>query len=116
LSESASALKRTEFATTAGWVRSLRAVAAEPVKNQILAGAAIKEAGSTAGQQLHRPLGQQAGLDDLPNDGDGEVGGLAGRLHDRRHACEEGRGKLLEEPQTGKLKALICTATPRRGV
>jgi hypothetical protein len=31
LSESASALKRSEFAATAGWVRSLRAVAAEPV-------------------------------------------------------------------------------------
>jgi hypothetical protein len=32
LSESASALNRTEFATTAGVLRSLRAVAAEPVK------------------------------------------------------------------------------------
>ena len=65
LSESASALKRTEFATTAGWVRSLRAVAAEPVKKtRSWPAEAVEEAGSTAGQQLHRPLGQQARLDD----------------------------------------------------
>ena len=46
----------------------------------------------------------------------GEVRRLAGRLDDARQTGQERRRELLSIPHTGKLKALIWTATPGREV
>ncbi len=56
----------------------------------------VEQPRRAAGEQLERALGEDAGLDDPTYDELGEVGRLAGRLDDRGHPGEEGRGELLE--------------------
>ena len=75
-SESASAVNRTDLATTCGCVRSRCAVEAEPVNaDQVLLGEVVEQVADAAADQLQRALGQQPGLDDQLDHPLGEVGG-----------------------------------------
>ena len=57
---SASMVKRTEFSTIAGWLRSFRPVSAEPVKvTTSWAVDMVEQIADGAGDQLQRALGQQ---------------------------------------------------------
>jgi hypothetical protein len=55
-------------------------------------------------------------LDDPRTISLGQIGGLAGRLDDRGHPARSVGASFSSIPQQGKLKALICTATPCSGV
>ena len=98
-SESASALNRTASRTTAGWLRSRLAVAAEPVKPMLSCPVRWSNRSPTPPQSsCTDPGGSSARLDHVPEGQLGHVGGLAGRLDDRRDAGEHGRGQLLQHP------------------
>ena len=57
-SESASALNRTALPTIAGWVRSRRAVDAEPVNaDDVLLGEVVEQIAGVAADHLHGPSG-----------------------------------------------------------
>ena len=62
----------------------------------VLPGHVVEQVAGRAGDQLDRALGQDARLDDAADDEFGQVGGLAGRLHDRGDAGDEGRRDLLK--------------------
>src|SRR5512133_3581005 len=64
----------------------------------VLAGEVVEQVADAAAQQLDRPRGQRPRLDQVPEGQLGHVGGLAGRLDDRRDAGEHGRGQLLQHP------------------
>ena len=117
LSESASALNRTELATTAGVLRSLRAVAAEPVKKTrswppsesstpaaLPASSCTDPSGSSPDSTIFRTTASVR-----------YAVWLAGFTIVGTPARNAG-ASFSRNPHTGKLKALICTATPRSGV
>ncbi|GAA3353829.1 hypothetical protein GCM10020366_08480 [Saccharopolyspora gregorii] len=116
-SESASALNRTEFRTIAGWARSCCAVAAEPV-NDTRSCAVTWSSRSPAlpATNCSEPSGR------MPDSTISSTSRavryavwLAGLTRLGTPARNAG-ANFSSGPQTGKLKALICTATPRSGV
>lgn len=76
----------------------------------------VEEIGHAAGDELQRARGEQTGLDHHAHHRLGEIPGRGRRLHQGGDPGEECGSELLQRPQTGKLKALICTATPRSRV
>ena len=97
LIESVSLEKITPPVCTEACERSRSAVDAEPVKATTSPRRRCVEQGRHASRhQLERALGQQPGLDQDAHHGFGEVSGWGGRLHESRHAGDEGRRELLE--------------------
>ncbi len=66
--------------------------------DHVLPGQMVEQVADAADDQLHRARRQQAAVDHHPERGFAQIGGRAGRLDDRRHAREQGRGELLEHP------------------
>ena len=115
--ESASAVNRTLRDTTTGWVRSVAAVAAEPVK----------ETRSCSVRWSNRSPADPATNCSVPSgrSPDSTISstsravrnavGLAGLTTDGTPARNAGPS-FSNGPHTGKLNALTCTATPCSGV
>ena len=97
LSESVSAVKRTELAMHDRVLAQLeRGGGRAGEGHDVLAGEVIEQIAHAAADQLHRPLRQDPRLDDAAEHALGEVAGLRRRLHDRRHAGEQRRRQLLQ--------------------
>ena len=105
LSESASALKRTEFRTSPGWARNRCAVDADPVnEDQVLARDVVQQVTGAAAGELDGALRQQPGGDDQLRELRGQVRGLAGRLDQARHPGQERTGVGITDVSTlGKI-------------
>ena len=74
--------------------------------DRVLDAEVVEQVAGRAGQQLQRSLGQDARLDDASDDELGEVGRLAGGLHDRGQAGDEGRCELLEHAPDGEVEGV----------
>ncbi len=107
LSESVSAVKRTERSAIAACRRRIAAVAAEPVKETtVLAVQVIEQIADAAADELHGACRQHTRIDDAPEDKRGEVRGGRCGFDDRRYACQERRGELLEHAPHRKIKCV----------
>ncbi len=116
-SESASTLNRTEFAATTGWVRNRWPVEAEPVNDTRSWSVRCSKRSPTPPQiSCSEPTG---------NSPESTISStsrcvryavwLAGLIRLGTPARKAG-ANFSSGPHTGKLNALICTATPRNGV
>ena len=76
----------------------------------------VEQITDAAADQLQRSFGQNAGFDDTAHHQLGQVGGLTRRLDDTWDPAIKVGASFSSMPQQGKLKALICTATPCSGV
>ena len=115
---SCSATKRTDSRMTTGWVRSLSAVDGRAGEaDHVLAGQMVEQVADAADDQLDRARRQHVRFDHDPERGFGT---------DRRSAdagftiagtpASRVGASFSSIPQTGKLKALMCTAAPCSGV
>ena len=77
----------------------------------------VEQIADAADDQLQRAVGQQAGVDHDPERGlgTGKAVELAGLTIAGMPASRVG-ASFSSIPQTGKLKALMCTAAPCSGV
>ena len=97
LSESVSAVKRTEFAIDVGMpAQLLRRARRARERHGVLAVQVIEQIAEAAADQLQRAFRQDAGLDDAPDDQLREIGRRGRGLDDRGHAGEQRRRQLLE--------------------
>ena len=117
LSESASALNRTERPTTTGCARSCRAVAADPVNDTRSCSVRWSNRSPALPQtSCTEPAGSrpESAISSTSRSVRYAVW-LAGLIRLGTPARKAG-ASFSSGPQTGKLKALTCTATPRREV
>ena len=116
-SESASALKRTASPTTAGWLRSRLAVAAEPVKATVSCPPRWSNRSPTPPHSSCTDPGGRAPDSTRCRNASSVTYAvwLAGLTIAGTPASTAG-ASFSSIPQTGKLKALTNTATPRREV
>ena len=118
LIESVSLVNRTPPVCTESFARSFSAVDAEPVKaTRSPRRRWSNRSGTLPDTSCSDPVGQQARLDEDAHERLGEVAGRASRAS-RASARRRGTpgANFSSDPHTGKLKALICTATPGRRV
>ncbi len=114
-SESASALNRTASPTTAGWLRSRLAVAAEPVKAMLSCPVRWSNRSPTPPQSSWTDPGGSAPDSTMCRKASSVTYAvwLAGLTITGTPASTAG-ASFSSIPQTGKLKALMKTATPGR--
>ena len=74
--------------------------------HRVLDAEVVEQVAGRSGEQLERALGQDPRLDDAAHHELGEVGRLAGGLHDRREAGDEGRRELLEHAPDGEVEGV----------
>ncbi len=116
-SESASPVNRTRAPTSTGCVRSLAAVDAEPVNATLSCSVRwSNRSPMPPATNCTEPSGSrpEATISSTSFAVRNAVG-LAGLISDGTPARNAG-ASFSSGPQTGKLNALICTATPRSGV
>ena len=93
--------------STLGWARRRRPVRGRAGEgDDVLAGQVLEQVADAAADQLQRTLGQDAGFDDPADHRLGDVGGLAGRLDDRRHAGEQRGRQLLQHAPAGEVEGV----------
>ncbi len=113
LSESVSALKRAARVVTAALPRKTAAVLALPGEcDDILAAQVIEQVAATAAQKLHRALGECTRRDDVAHHRSGDIGSRVAGLTIVGTPASTAGASFSSMPQTGKLNALICNATP----
>ena len=112
-SESASALNRIDRPTMAGWARSCRAVAADPVN----ATRSCSPRWSNRPPMLPQtswiaPSGSSPESDDQLDQAGRQVRGLGGRLDQARHPGDERRGELLQRPPDREVERVDLDRDP----
>ena len=75
----------------------------------------VEEVAGRPADELQRAFGQQAGFDDVGDNGVGELGAVGGRLDDDRLAGGEHRPELLQHPPDGEVEGVDLHGHSRTG-
>ena len=75
----------------------------------------IQQVTGGAGNELQASLRQNPGIDHEAHAGRGDVASRRGRLNNRGHACDEGRGELLQHAPNGEVEGVDLYGYARDG-
>ena len=114
---SASIFTGTLRATTLRWPRTLRGgVGGAGEGDDVVGGQMVEQVAGAADQQIERAFGQHLRLDHVAHHLDRPACAVAeAGLANTGTPASSDTAAFSHSPQLGKLKALMCTATPRRG-
>ena len=83
--------------------------------DHVLAGQVLEKIPHSAAHQLHGACGQQARCQDAAEHALGEIAGLGGRFHDRRHPGQQCGRQLLQHPPYREVEGIDVHGRPFQG-